>query len=162
MVLHAIWSHARTWFPTTIVGGYREYGERVGGRDCEMEQKIGRPIGWWMRMRRIQADCQVAGATYRRVRRFAIKLEPNFPQVHALFREDLLVRLPDSTAKKTPAILQDLSVLFSYENSSRRSSIYAWLSRNLSKGFFVQCLYSIDTEICGNIFGRNAWFLEMT
>lgn len=109
MVLHAIWSHARTWFPTTIVGGYREYGERVGGRDCEMEQKIGRPIGWWMRMRRIQADCQVAGATYRRVRRFAIKLEPNFPQVHALFREDLLVRLPDSTTKKTPAILQDLS-----------------------------------------------------
>lgn len=38
MVLHAIWSGARTWFPTAIVGG-------GGGRDCEMEQKIGRAIG---------------------------------------------------------------------------------------------------------------------
>lgn len=76
-------------------------------------------------MRRIQADCQVAGATYRRVRRFAIKLEPNSPQVHALFRENLLLRLPDFEEGQGNTGYPPRFVFLSYENSSARSIIRA-------------------------------------
>lgn len=79
MVLHAIWSDARTWFPTTIVGA--QEGWVGGGRDCEMEQKIGRAIGL------VGEDAAYSTGlpsgrrhiVAERVRRFPIKLEPNSP-----------------------------------------------------------------------------------
>jgi len=63
------------WFPTIIAAGDRE---RCSERDCEMERKIGNPIGFWTRgCCGLPAGCEIQW--------FSIK----YPRIKAYFRRIL-------------------------------------------------------------------------